>query len=155
VKLTWYEGARDGQRNLPPSDLLDGKTPSSSGSLLIGERGSIFSPSDYGSDQMLLPEKQFEGKQPPSLSEEQKRAQGREIDQNHKGEWVRAIQEGKPEVAWSNFNYAGTLTEAMLLGNVAVRLGKPIDYDPDTGQVRNNSDAAKYVRFEYRKGWTL
>ena len=54
VKLTWYEGARDGKRHLPPSELFQGKTPSDSGSLLVGEKGSIFSPSDYGSEQVVL-----------------------------------------------------------------------------------------------------
>jgi predicted dehydrogenase len=155
VKLTWYEGARDGERNLPSADLLGGEMPSSSGSLLVGERGSIFSPSDYGTEQTLLPMKQFEGKQPAVPSAEESKQQDRVLDQNHKAEWVRAIREGKPELAWSNFNYSAVLTEAMLLGNVAVRLGQPIEYNADSGSVTNSSDAARYIRPEFRKGWTL
>src|SRR5262249_27498032 len=154
VKLTWYEGARDGERNLPPSDLLQGETPSSSGSLLVGEKGAIFSPSDYGADQMLLPTKQCEGSQ-PAVSAEQRQERNRGVDEAHKAEWVRAIREGKPEIAWSNFNYAGTLTEAILLGNVAVRLGKPIEYDAASGRVTNCSEADRFVRPEFRSGWTL
>ena len=57
VKLTWYEGAKDGQRNLPPASLFpDGFKPSDSGSLLIGSKGQMYSPSDYGSEQVLWPE---------------------------------------------------------------------------------------------------
>ena len=43
----------------------------------------------------------------------------------------------------------------MLLGNVAVRLGQPIEYDAATGRVTNVSDAARLVRPEFRKGWEL
>jgi hypothetical protein len=154
VKLTWYEGARDGQRNLPSSDLFGSEKPPDSGSLLVGESGSIFSPSDYGSDQMLLPTEKFAGKQ-PSVSAEERKAQGQGIDGKHKAEWVRAIREGKPEIAWSNFNYSATLTEAMLLGNVSVRLGKPIEYNAVAGTVTNCSEAAQYIRPEFRKGWSL
>jgi predicted dehydrogenase len=154
VKLTWYEGARDGARNLPPSDLLQGETPPSSGSLLVGEKGSIFSPSDYGADQVLLPAKQFEGKQPETPAQERKR-QAKESDAAHKAEWVRAIREGDPSIAWSNFGYSGTLTEAMLLGNVSVRLGKTIEYDANSGRVTNCPEAARLLRPEYRAGWTL
>jgi len=156
VKLTWYEGARDGERNLPPSDLFGtGEKPPSSGSLLIGERGSIFSPSDYGSEQRLLPASRFEGRQPSLASPDEQKRQDRELDPSHKAEWARAIREDDPKIALSNFAYSGTLTEAMLLGNVAVRLGRPIDYDAATGTVTNSPEAARFVRPEYRKGWTL
>jgi predicted dehydrogenase len=155
VKLTWYEGARNGERNLPPSSLLGGDNPASSGSLLVGEDGSIYSPSDYGSDQRLLPASKFEGKQPPTLSQEERRERGRKVDDNHKAEWVRAIREGDPKIAWSNFDYSSVLTEAMLLGNVSVRLGKPIEYDAKAGTVTNCAEAAKYVHPAFRAGWTL
>jgi predicted dehydrogenase len=162
VKLTWYEGARDGQRNLPPDDLLRGAKPSDSGSLLIGEKDAIFSPSDYGSDQVLLSARPSEEKEKERAKEKPAGApaEGRprrngNPDAAHKAEWVKAIREGNPEVAWSNFGYAGTLTEAMLLGNVSVRLGRPIEYDAASGRVTNCPDADRYVRPEYRKGWTL
>jgi predicted dehydrogenase len=154
VKLTWYEGARNGQRNLPPADLLRGETASSSGAILIGAKGALFSPNDYGAQQKLLPAAQFDGYRPPepTLPRHERGAGG---DDNHKLEWIRAIRAGKPELALSNFNYAATLTEAMLLGNVAVRVGKAIEYDAKAGRVTNCPEAAQYVRREYRKGWTL
>lgn len=154
VKLMWYEGARNGERHLPPSSLFAGETPSSSGSLLVGEKGSIFSPSDYGSDQLLLPVDQFKGKL-PQFSEEERKKRDRGTDERHKAEWVRAIRDDKPEIAWSNFGYSGVLTEAMLLGNVAVRTGKSIEYDAATGTVTNCPEAAQFVRPAFRKGWEL
>jgi predicted dehydrogenase len=154
VKLTWYEGARDGERNLPASALFQGKVPSDSGSLLVGEGGSIFSPSDYGADQSLLPAEKFAGRQ-PAVSSEQKKERNRSSDKAHKEEWVRAIREGDPKIAWSNFDYAGRLTEAMLLGNVSVRLGMPIEYDAETARVTNCPEAAPYIKPAFRSGWTL
>jgi predicted dehydrogenase len=151
VRLTWYEGARDGQRNLPPAELFRGRTPSDSGSLLVGQSGAIFSPSDYGSEQVVL-----EGDKP---AEEPRdggaRRRGANPDEAHKAEWVRAIREGDPSIARSNFGYAGVLTEAMLLGNVAVRLGKALEYDAESGRVTNVPEAARFVRPEFRKGWEL
>ncbi len=95
VKLTWYEGAKDGKRNLPSSSLLQGEEPPSSGSLLVGESGSIFSPSDYGSEQMLLPAKKFEGKRAEvTKAERKKRNAG--SDKAHKEEWVRDPR-GRPD----------------------------------------------------------
>jgi predicted dehydrogenase len=156
VKLTWYEGAKDGKRHLPPESLFYGRTPSESGSLLVGEKGSIFSPSDYGSEQVVLgPDQPAE---PPSDAPRGKRRQrdrGPNPDQLHKAEWVRAIRENDPKIAWSNFSYSGVLTEAMLLGNVAVRLGKAIEYDAQSGRVTNAPEAARYVRPEFRSGWTV
>ena len=60
VKLTWYEGAKDGKRNLPPRRLFpEGFQPSDSGSLLIGSKWRMYSPNDYGADQMLWPEGEY------------------------------------------------------------------------------------------------
>ena len=76
-------------------------------------------------------------------------------DQGQKNEWVEAIKAGKPELALSNFDYSGLLTAAFLLGNVAVRTGKPLTWDGEKCVATDNKDAAKYIRREYRKGWDL
>ena len=74
-------------------------------------------------------------------------------DENQKREWVRAIQGGTAPL--SNFDYASVLTEAMLLGNVAVRMGKPIEYDGQKGEITNHPDAARLVAPPPRAGWEL
>ena len=155
VKLTWYEGAKDGKRHLPAADLFQGKVPTDSGSLLVGEKGSIFSPSDYGSEQVVISGERSEEKPAEVSPAEKKKRGGGNSDKAHKEEWVRAIRENDPKIAWSNFAYAGTLTEAMLLGNVSVRIGAPIEFDPETGRVTNYPDAMRYVQPEFRKGWTI
>ncbi len=152
VKLTWYEGARDGQRNLPDAQLLLGETPSSSGAIMIGEKGAMFSPNDYGAVQKLLPSKEYEGYEPPEPTLA-RMDEGRGTDDNQKREWAQAILGGPP--AMSNFDYAAVLTETMLLGNVAVRLGQSLDYDAEQLKVTNCPQAAAFIDPPYRQGWEL
>src|SRR5438128_1339462 len=115
LKLVWYEGQKDGKKNLPPLELFLGEKPSDSASLIVGEKGTMYSPADYGENWMLLPKKTFEGfKNPkPTLA----RFKSADDDMNQKAEWVAAIK-GGPK-ALSNFDYAGMLAETVLLGNVA------------------------------------
>ena len=54
-----------------------------------------------------------------------------------KNEWVEAIKAGKPEIAYSNFDIASLLTEAFLLGNVAIRTGKTLEWDGPGLRVTN------------------
>jgi predicted dehydrogenase len=152
VKLTWYEGAKAGQRNLPSADLLQGEEASSSGLLFVGSKGRLFSPNDYGAEQKLLPAKDFADYQPPAPTiARMDDALG--TDLNQKREWVQAILGGP--AAMSNFDYASVLTETMLLGNIAVRTGQAIDYDGASGKVTNSKEADYHVRGDYRKGWEI
>jgi predicted dehydrogenase len=155
VKLTWYEGAKDGKRNLPSPDLFPaGANPTDSGSLFIGSKGQLYSPSDYGSAQVLWPEEKFKDYKDPEKTMPRIQGDGGE-DDNQKREWVEAIRAGKPSHAQSSFDYASVLTESMLLGNVAVRSGEAIDYDPATGQITNSSTASQYLKPYFRKGWEI
>jgi predicted dehydrogenase len=152
VKFTWYEGARDGKRNLPAAELLHGEEVPGSGMIFIGDRGSIFTPDDYGSEQVLLPRKEFAGhKVPEPTIERLRNAEGTDTDQ--KREWVRAIHGGPAPM--SNFDYASRMTEAMLLGNVAVRFAKTLEYDGETGQVTNSPEANEFIAGTYRQGWEV
>jgi hypothetical protein len=54
-----------------------------------------------------------------------------------------------------NFDYAGALTEAVLLGNVSYRLGKALDWDAENLKATNAPEAEKFLRRRYRKPWTL
>ena len=55
----------------------------------------------------------------------------------------------------SNFDYAGAMTEAVLLGNVAVRAGKKIHWDAKKLEITNLPEANQYLRTEYREGWRV
>ncbi len=152
VKLTWYEGAKGQDRNLPNADLLQGEKIVDSGMLFVGEKGSIFTPSDYGSEQVLLPRKEFaDFKRPAPAIERLGNKEGSDTDQ--KREWIRAIHGGPAPM--SNFDYASQMTESMLLGNLAVRMGKALEYDGATGTVTNDAEANRIMRGIYRKGWEV
>ena len=149
-KLVWYEGFRDGKKNLPSPDLMHGEKPSNSGLLLVGDKGILFSPNDYGASFKLLPVANFEGfkKPDPYLPR-----LGGNNDDSQKKEWIAACKGGP--AAFSNFDYAGLLTEAMLLGNIAIRAGKPIEWDGPTMKLTNAPDLQHLLHREYRKGWSL
>ena len=54
-----------------------------------------------------------------------------------------------------DFDYAGSMMEQMLLGLVAHRAGKRLEYDPATGRVTNSIEANDYLKRTYRPNWTL
>ena len=136
VKLTWYDGGKLPSRDLfevGPDQKLD-----DNGSLFVGEKGKLAL--DYKGVRLIPERKDF---QPPPKTVP--RSPG------HYTEWIAACKGGAP--AMSNFGYAGSLTEAVLLGNVALRVGKKIEWDAQNLQVRNAPEAAQYIRRQYRKGW--
>jgi predicted dehydrogenase len=151
VKLVWYEGKRDGQKLLPPAEALKGQKASDSGSLLIGEKGTLYSPNDYGARYLLLPRESFADYQPPQPKLARNSAPDK--DQGMKNEWIEAIKGGPP--AMSNFNYAGMLTETILLGNVAMRAGKLLEWDGPNMKFTNAPEANALLSIEPRKGWTV
>jgi hypothetical protein len=71
----------------------------------------------------------------------------------HYREWITACKTGSPTTC--SFDYAGPLTETVLLGNVAYRAGKKLQWDAENLKAANCPEAAQYLRREYRKGWTL
>jgi predicted dehydrogenase len=140
TKLIWYDG---GHR--PDIELIEGMEMSSSGSLLIGEKGKLYSPNDYGRVYHLLPEEKFADYQKPE--QRLPRSKG------HFEEFADACRGGSP--AMSNFGYAGRLTETILLGNVAMRAEQKIDWDAKTMEITNLPSANQFTHRSYRPGWTL
>jgi predicted dehydrogenase len=160
VTLTWYEGRRDGKKLLPPADLLKKVVPLDtrhrgrvvdSGSILVGDKGILYSPNDYGGDFLLYPATNFEH---VNRSKPERLPINDKGDLGMKAEWVEAIRGGPP--AYSNFDFAGVLTEAILLGNIAIRLtGEKLDWNGPELKFTSNSTANQYLHYEYRNGWTL
>jgi hypothetical protein len=145
VNVTWYDGSIGRKQNLPPADLWSGLKLDKSGSLLIGEKGMLYSPGSYAEQIKLLPEEKFRDYKGPEPTIP--RSPG------HHKEWILACK-GGPK-AMSNFDYAGPLTEAMLLGLVALRTGKRIEWDPVNLKAKGCPEADPVIRREYRKGWSL
>ena len=68
-------------------------------------------------------------------------------------EWMVAIKGGEP--AGSNFPDAMPILEFVLLGDVAIRSRKPVEFDPVACKVTNNPDADELLKANYQNGWTL
>ncbi len=135
VKLTWYDGDQI------PKLVNDQRVPGS-GVMFVGSEGHMFA--DYGSYR-LYPTDKFSGYEPP------KPTIARSI--GHHAEWIKACKEGTPTTC--NFDYSGALTESVLLGNVAYRTGRKLEWDAETLKATNCSEADKYIRKEYRPGWEV
>ena len=136
VTMTWYDG---GKR--PAKELIGGMDPASSGSLIISEKGSLYSPGDNGGGGKFL----------GNAEQPKVEVAG---SPGHFAEWVQAIKTGKQ--AMSNFpDYAGPLTETVLLGNLAVWAGKKVEWDAKNLKATNAPEVESLIRPEYRKGWTL
>lgn len=69
----------------------------------------------------------------------------------HYVEWINEIKRSKDR-AMSNFDYAGPLNEAVLLGNVAIRTGKKLIWDAENMKISNIPEANQYLREDYRTG---
>ncbi|MEO6726278.1 MAG: Gfo/Idh/MocA family oxidoreductase [Blastocatellia bacterium] len=154
VTLTWYDGGLMPARPeaLPDDVQLDG----GGGAIFIGEKG-ILVHGTYASNPKLFPQSLMEvaAKVPKTYFRVEKSGEGQFAQAKHRMNWINAIK-GK-EKATCPFEYASRLTETMLLGVVAMKVGqsKKIYYDGEKGLITNNSDANQYLQREYRKGWTL
>jgi hypothetical protein len=161
LKFWWYDGAPDAAIKplRPDADLTREivewrKKLPASGCLIIGDKGRMFSPDDYGatSHLMLNDDKEFVsiGKHEACLAvpESIPRSPG------HQQEWADMIKGGP--AAYSNFEISGYLSEIILLGSVTHQLGEgmPIDWDGPNMKCTNMPDAvASIVKRDYRKGW--
>ncbi len=137
VTVTWYQGV------MKPPQYEQGLIPKwGAGILFVGDKGMLLA--DYGR-YLLLPEKDFKGFQPPTpfLAP----------SPGHHQQWIEACKTGKPTD--SNFDYAGALTEANHLGNVAYRVGKKLEWDPIRLRATNCPEADRFIRKTYRAGWKL
>jgi len=175
VTLHWYDGGRPDESapnghdfsNKPPQKLLAdiaallGEVPNSA-CLIIGDQGQVFSPDDYGEQFFVklnddkkfihykkhsavaaipewIPRNPFKG----------------DNDLRQHLEWINAIKENKPQSCYSRFAIGAQLTEIMLLGCVALRAGKPIQWDGPAMRAVNCPEAAPFIRRANRPGWVL
>jgi predicted dehydrogenase len=127
LKLYWYDG---GKR--PPDNI-------GRGLVWIGAKGT--QPAGRGP---------FQGQKADPVPTPPQRDWGR--TEVHK-DWVDAIKSGKQPGC--HFGYAGPFTEAYQLGNIALRVGHRVEWDPLAFRITNCREANQYLRREYRRGWDL
>ncbi|MCA8956438.1 MAG: Gfo/Idh/MocA family oxidoreductase [Planctomycetes bacterium] len=145
VVLTWYDG---GKR--PPTELVPGVAKlRAGGAILVGDKGVLYSPHDYGAVYKLLPEERYADFRPPTqtLPRGPGSVQGAKIYL----EWLAHCKGGAPCMA--NFDYAGPLTETVLLGNVALRSGQTVRFDAAKLRATGSVAADRLLRKDYRWGF--
>ncbi|MFN0058320.1 MAG: Gfo/Idh/MocA family protein [Planctomycetota bacterium] len=143
VTVTWYDGGKRPEllktlKNKDGSALAWGD-----GHLFVGADGLVIS--DYNKHLLLRGDTVADFKAPtPTIPD----------SIGHHAEWIRACKAGD-RATTCNFGYSGALTETVLLGNVAYRVGKRLEWDPGKLKATNAPEADQYLRAVYRSGWTL
>ena len=160
LKFWWYDGnPGDALKPLRPGAEVTreivgtmGNLPES-GALIIGEKGKLFSPDDYGARFFVAMKGQDEFV--PGDRHEACKAVPQTIPRSpgHMQEWFRMMREGVP--AYSNFEIAAYLTEIILLGCIALRVGEGVKMDWDGPKMRSTNlpQAERFVRRNNRAGW--
>jgi hypothetical protein len=160
MKFWWYDGSPTGviKPLRPPSDVTseivfqDGKLPPS-GALIVGTKGKVYSPDDYGARFYVVmkgEENYVDGNKHDACK---KVPQTIPRSPGHVAEWFRMMKDGTP--SYSNFDIAAYLTEIILLGCVANKVGEGvhIDWDGPGMKSTNVPEAAQYVSRNNRPGW--
>ncbi|QDT61556.1 Inositol 2-dehydrogenase [Stieleria bergensis] len=164
-KFYWYDGGE-----LPAQNLID-MLPTrfqeriakqraggrkTSGALVVGSKGAIFSENDYGASYTMLPEADFADYKKPeqTLPRIPFNSGG---DQRQKWEFVATVKGEYEPGTMSNFGYAGRLTETILVGNLALRAGegKRIAWDAKNLKSTNMPEINQFVSRDYRSGWEV
>jgi predicted dehydrogenase len=142
VKLTWYDGGLKPPR---PEELEADRPLGDEGLMFVGDRGTILCGFN-GRRPRLIPEARMKAyKEPPKTLP---RSPGNDR------EWLDACQ-GKKVNPGANFAFSAGVTEALLLGNVAMRLGDPLTWDSGQMKAVNAVAAQQYIRPNRRSGWDL
>jgi predicted dehydrogenase len=164
LKFWWYDGNPTDKAVTPlrpnpelTKEIVAMRGMPGSGCLLVGEKGKIFSPDDYGSQFYILAGDDKEYVNGEKHDAVKAVPQSIPRSPGHDQEWFNAIKQGKPELAYSNFDIAAYLTEIILLGCIALRVGvgKKMEWDGPNMRSPNLPEAAKFVKRDYRPGWEL
>lgn len=141
ARFIWYDGGKKPDSALVKSDKLE-----SNGVILVGDKDTLYCPSYWGKAKFLSGAKYEDFS---NVSETIPKSD--KFDRNHYEEWINACK-GGPK-ALSNFDVSGPLTEMVLLGNVALRTRRSIEWDARGLKIKGDPEATALLSKKYRKGW--
>ncbi len=140
IRGSWSDGGKKPDKHRSPHLPKDYELPPS-GSMLVGEEGTMILPHYLMPE--LYPKAKYENYPVPEL-----------VTRNHYHEFVEASMGNT--VAGANFDFAGPLTETVLLANVANRFpGETLQWDAQKLRFTNSPDATKLLKRRYRRGWKV
>ena len=143
LKAYWYDG---GKKPARPAELRAGLELDDNGILFIGDQGTMLCGGWSGAPELLPASRMDSFVRPPKTLP-------RSI--GHRAEWVQACKERKPQNAKAGFAYSGPYTEALLIGNLATRLQKRIEWDAAKMRAKNAPEADALIRKQYRDGFGI
>jgi hypothetical protein len=144
VTVKWYEGPSKPKA----PEGFDYDMPAGGGFIMVGEKGGIFHGGMRPNSPKLYPEakwQEYRSNRDKQVPKTLPRVSGIHRD------WVNAVKEGKKSC--SDFSYSGPLTEAILLGSLAIRTGEGLEWDAENLKIKGNEAAAALIKTEARKGW--
>lgn len=136
LAVSWSDGA------IQPESLKKYGVNQGNGVLFIGENGAIYS--NYGQHALLPKDKFVDFKAPKATIPS---------SVGHHQEWINAVKNGGSTTC--NFDYSGRLAETILLGPIAYRCGKKLEYDAENAKATNCPEADKFLKQTARKGWEV
>jgi predicted dehydrogenase len=144
VQVHWYDG---GLLPARPEELDEGRgLDPEDGILFVGNKGKMVVEGWGGERPRLIPERR--NREYPRPARSLPRSKG------HHAEWVQACKTGS--ATQSSFEFAGPLTEAVLLGALCIRQGgELLRWDSEQMRVTNVVEANDHVHYSYRSGWEL
>jgi hypothetical protein len=146
VTVKWYDGGLrpSTPEGIDPNDAKQRLGDGGNGILFIGEKGYITCAGWGGMPRLLPLERHRDYKRPEKTLPRVK---------GHHTDWLSACKGGTP--ASGNFDYSAKLTEIVLLGNVALRSKKVLQWDGPAMKATNYPEAEKFLKETYRKGWEI
>ncbi|MDB6138479.1 MAG: oxidoreductase domain protein [Verrucomicrobiaceae bacterium] len=144
VTLKWYDG---GKMPPKPPGMEEDKKLNDNGIYFVGDKGAMIAPGWSGTPR-LVPESRMKDFVIPA----------RVIPRctlGHRREWIEACKAGKPEDAKSGFHYSAPFTEALLVGLLAVRFGKRVEWDSVNLKATNVPEADAIIHKVYRQGYGI
>ena len=144
VVVKWYEGP---SRPKAPEGM-DWDMPGEGGFMMVGEKGGIFHGGMRPDSPRLYPKQKWEDYR---SSKETQVAKTLPRTKGIHRDWTEAVVNGTK--ACSDFSYSAPLTEAILLGSLAIRTGKGLKWNGEAMSISDNPEAADLIKVEARKGW--
>ena len=146
VDFWWYDGGEAAPAHV--AEAAGEKLPKT-GSVLIGTEGVLLMP--HMADPVILPDARAE-----ASKETVAKLLAEITPRDHYAELLDAVLAGKPGSLSTGFDYAGPLTESVLLGNIAGRFpGQTLEFDARTLSFPKHKDADVFATRKYRKGWEI
>ena len=144
IPFVWYDGGFMPENSIFRDTIVNSQSAKKFDCIVIGEKGKFLF-NRKSSKWMTTPKGLVDGVDPDKTIPRVK---------SEDQEWIDAIRGSgsKPE---SGFHQSGPFTETVLLGNIAIRLGRKIDWDGPKMRATNAPEADALIRRAYRKGWEV